>query len=351
MDQTAEQRHLRATVRDFLRDVGPSTTTPGGRASGGEPRDALRRLWRRFAGEIGVAGLAVPEEYGGAGCGMAEVAVVCEELGRALSPLPYLSTVVLAAEAVKACGDKEAMRRLLPGIADGSATATLVLPGDADLRLDGDTLYGTAPYALDGEIVLAYAGGFLVQAWPTARRPHVTLDQTRPLVELTFDGAPVQRLGDAGPAGRVRELGVTGLAAEQVGGAARCLASSVAHAANRHQFGRPIGSFQAIKHKLADVLLMVESARSAAQAAAAATDDELPVRAAIAGSYCTEAYLAAAGENIQIHGGLGVTWEHDAHLCFKRATADAQLFGPPQAHRERLSETVFQGRRGGASAC
>jgi alkylation response protein AidB-like acyl-CoA dehydrogenase len=115
----------------------------------------------------------------------------------------------------------------------------------------------------------------------------------------------------------------------------------LAYARTRHQFGRPIGSFQAIKHKLADMLLMVESARSAAYAAARASADELPVRAAIAGSYCAEAYLAAAGENIQIHGGLGVTWEHDAHLLFKRATSDAQLFGPPQSHRARLAPAIL----------
>jgi alkylation response protein AidB-like acyl-CoA dehydrogenase len=325
VDLTEEQRALRATVRDFL----------------GDARQSRPGAWSRFAGELGVAGLAIPEEYGGAGCGMAEVSVVCEELGRSLSPLPYLSTVVLAAEAIKACGNEEAKRRLLPRIAAGSATATLLLPGDADLRVDEDGLHGVAPYTLDGELVLAYAGGFLVQAWPTARRPHVTLDATRPLAELTFDHAPVRRLGASGAAARVRDLGVAGLAAEQVGGAARCLASAVAYAGSRRQFGRPIGSFQAIKHKLADVLLMVESARSAAYAAARATEEELPVRAAIAGSYCTEAYLAAAGENIQVHGGLGVTWEHDAHLAFKRATSDAQLFGPPQAHRARLAASVF----------
>ncbi|MEV7965060.1 acyl-CoA dehydrogenase family protein [Sphaerisporangium sp. NPDC088356] len=339
MDPTEEQRELRVTVRDFLRDACPPALafTGAPETGAGDPRE----LWSRFAGELGVAGLAIPERYGGAGCGMAEVAVVCEELGRSLSPLPYLSTAVLAAEAVKACGDEEAKRRLLPRIAEGSVTATVVLPGEAGLRLDGRRLHGTVPYALDGEIVLAYVDGSLVEARPTARIPHVTLDRTRPLAELVFDGAPVRRLGDAGAFARVRDLGVAALAAEQVGGASRCLAAAVAYAGRRHQFGRPIGSFQAIKHKLADMLLSVESARSAAYAAARATEEELPVRAAIAGSYCTEAYLAAAGENIQIHGGLGVTWEHDAHLSFKRATSDAQLFGPPQAHRARLAASVF----------
>ncbi|WP_214413014.1 acyl-CoA dehydrogenase family protein [Sphaerisporangium fuscum] len=331
MDLTEEQRDLRSTVRAFLRDTCPPPLSGEYRGDG---------PWKRFAGELGVTGLAIPEEHGGAGCGMPEVGVVCEELGRALSPLPYLQTV-LAAEAIKACGDEEAGRRLLPGIASGATTATVVLPDDADLRLGTDGLHGVAPYVLPGELVLACVGDRLVEARPTARRDLPTLDPTRPLTELTFDGAPVRLLGDAASHARLRDLGVTALAAEQVGGAARCLSAAVAHAKTRRQFGRPIGSFQAIKHKLADVLLMVESARSAAYAAARAGDEELPVRAAVAGSYCTEAYLAAAGENIQVHGGIGVTWEHDAHLYFKRATSDAQLFGPPRSHRARLAATVF----------
>ncbi|WP_307819231.1 acyl-CoA dehydrogenase family protein [Planobispora siamensis] len=318
MTLTEEQADLRDAVRAFL------SARP----------DAP---WHRLAAELGVAGLAVPEEYGGAGCGPAETAVVCEELGGALSPHPYLATAVLAVGALVAGGDRAAMARLLPGIADGSRTATVLLPGDADLTLSGGRLTGTAPYALEGEVVLAFADGELVEAVPSARTPHTTLDPTRPLTALAFDAVPVLPAGDGTGWERVRDLGVTGLAAEQVGGAARCLESAVAHAGQRHQFGRPIGSFQAVKHKLADLLLLVESARSAALAAARSPAGELSVAAAVAGSYCTEAYLAAAGENIQIHGGTGITWEHPAHRYFKRATSDAQLFGPPQAHRARLA--------------
>ncbi|WP_285704399.1 acyl-CoA dehydrogenase family protein [Microtetraspora sp. NBRC 16547] len=330
MTSSDELRELRAAVRSFLEAY---------------PGSADQTTWRRFAGELGVAGLAVPEEYGGAGCGLREAAIVSEEIGRALSPLPYLSTAVLAVSAINESGDGEAKKRLLPGIADGTVTATVifpgVFPGDAGLSLDGGRLSGVAPYALDGDVVLAYVGDALVEAAPSARRPYVTLDETRPLVELTFDGAEARRIGSAEACDRVRDLGVAALAAEQVGGAARCLESAVAYAKQRHQFGRPIGSFQAIKHKLADVLLQVESARSAAYQACAAPADELPVYAAIAGSYCTEAYLTAAGESIQVHGGIGVTWEHDAHRYFKRATSDAQLFGPPQAHRARLAQVVL----------
>ncbi|WP_433253926.1 acyl-CoA dehydrogenase family protein [Streptosporangium sp. CA-135522] len=318
MSLTEDQSELRATVRSFLAE------RPGA-------------AWRRFAAELGAAGLAVPEEYGGAGCGMAEVAVVCAELGRALAPYPYLSTVVLAAEAIKAGGDSAAMTRLLPGIADGSVTATLLFPADADLTLSEGKLTGVARHALDAEVVLAFVGDELVEAVPSSRTPHACLDQTRPLTTFAFDAVPVVRAGDGTTRDRIRDLGVTGLAAEQAGGAARCLETAVAYAKERHQFGRPIGSFQAVKHKLADLLLVVESARSAALAAARSAAADLPVRAAIAGSYCTEAYLTAAGENIQVHGGTGVTWEHSAHRHFKRATADAQLFGPPQAHRARLA--------------
>jgi alkylation response protein AidB-like acyl-CoA dehydrogenase len=292
--------------------------------------------WQAFAGELGVAGLAVPEEYGGAGCGPAETGVVAGELGRALSPYPFLQCAVLAVEALKAGGDAAAMARLLPPLADGSLTATVVLPGDGELVLEDGLLTGEVPYAPAGEVVLAYVGGLLVEAVPTRRVAYRTMDESRPLEGLWFDRVPVRPAGDGTGWTRVRDLGVAALAAEQVGGAERCLEMAVEHAKLRHQFGRPIGSFQAIKHKLADVLLLVESARSAALAAAGSE-----ALAAVAGSACTEAYLLAAGENIQVHGGIGVTWEHPAHRYFKRATSDAQLFGPPQAHRERLAAHVF----------
>ncbi|MGW7479838.1 acyl-CoA dehydrogenase family protein [Nonomuraea muscovyensis] len=317
------------TVTDELRDVVRSFLS--GRP--GAP-------WAAFAGELGVAGLAVPEEYGGAGCGAREVAAVAEELGRALSPHPFLQTAVLAVEALRAGGDDAAMARLLPALASGEVTATVLLPGEAELHLRDGLLTGSAPYVLEGELVLAYAGGLLVEAAPTRRVPYRTMDESRPLAGLSFDRVPVRPAGSGAAWERVRDLGIAALAAEQVGGAARCLEMATGHARSRHQFGRPIGSFQAIKHKLADLLLLVESARSAALAAAE-PGDELATYAAIAGSYCSEAYLAAAGENIQVHGGIGVTWEHPAHRYFKRATSDAQLFGPPRAHRVRLEARVL----------
>lgn len=256
------------------------------------------------------------------------MAAVSEELGRALSPHPFLQTAVMAVEALLASGAYD----LLPALADGATTATVVPPGEGALRLESGLLTGVVPYALAGELALVYVDGLLVAAVPARRRTYRTMDESRPLQELSFHDTPVRRLGDGSSWPRVRDLGIAALAAEQVGGAQRCLEMAVEHAKRRRQFGRPIGSFQAIKHKLADLLLVVESARSAAGAAAV---DE--VSAAIAGSYCTEAYLAAAGENIQVHGGIGITWEHPAHRYLKRATSDAQLFGPPQAHRARLA--------------
>ncbi|MEV4574541.1 acyl-CoA dehydrogenase family protein [Nonomuraea jabiensis] len=300
---------LRAVVRDYLADRPDAP-------------------WQAFARDVGIAGLLVPEEHGGAGCGPAEMAAVGEELGRALSPHPFLQTAVMAVEALRASGVYD----LLPALADGATTATVVPPGEGTLRLESGLLTGVVPYVPAGELALVYVDGLLVAAVPARRRTYRTMDESRPLQELSFQDTPVRRLGDGSSWPRVRDLGIAALAAEQVGGAQRCLEMAVEHAKRRRQFGRPIGSFQAIKHKLADLLLLVESARSAA--GAAAVDG---VYAAIAGSYCTEAYLAAAGENIQVHGGIGITWEHPAHRYLKRATSDAQLFGPPQAHRARLA--------------
>ncbi|MCO6006471.1 acyl-CoA/acyl-ACP dehydrogenase [Actinoallomurus purpureus] len=325
---------LRATVRAFLAEACPPTAV---RRLMADPAAHDAALWRRLAGELGLTGLAVPEEHGGAGCGLGELAVVCEELGRALTPVPYLATAVLAAHAVRD-------GHLLAGIADGSLIATVVL--DGDLTANGDRLTGTAPYVLDGhlaDVIVCAAGGrvYAVRGADVARTPYVTLDQTRRLARLRFDRTPAEPID--GDVTRLRDIALTALAAEQVGGAQWCLETAVEYAKTRVQFGRPIGSFQAIKHKLADVLLRVESARSAAYEAARVADHEpesLPVYAALAASYCAEAHLHAAGETIQVLGGIGVTWEHDAQLHFKRATASARLFGSPESHRARLAAAV-----------
>jgi alkylation response protein AidB-like acyl-CoA dehydrogenase len=336
---TDELVALRDTVRACLAEVCPPAAlrrpSPGGPA-----------LWKRLAAELGLTGLAVPEEYGGAGGGVIELAVVCEELGRALTPVPYLATAVLAAHAAR--GDPRLAERLLPGIAAGSLTATVIIDGSLTVR--AGRLFGTGAYVLDGHradvVLVSVQDGDTVRLYAVpgdapglSRRAHPAFDQTRPLASLAFDDVAAEPYEPARGVA-TRDLAITALAAEQVGGAERCLEMATDHAKARVQFGRPIGSFQAIKHRLADLLVSVESARSAARHAAWTADREparLPVAAAMAGSYCGEAYLRAAGENIQLHGGIGVTWEHDAHLYFKRATSSAQLFGTPSAHRARIA--------------
>ncbi|WP_324605560.1 acyl-CoA dehydrogenase family protein [Streptomyces niger] len=352
---TEEQEELRAAVRALL-------THHEGAAA-----------WRPLTEQIGVAGLAVPEEYGGAGYGACEVHVVMAELGRALSPVPLLGSAVLTVEALLASGDRSACKELLPGLAEGRTVGALAwaergawdpaavsaeaVPGS------GGTwqLTGVKEYVLDG----AAADVLLVAARTVAgvslfqvavddagvrRVPSVTMDQTRPLATVVCDGAQGRLIGAEGDGERVlshvRDVACTALAAEQVGAAERCLELTVAHARDRVQFGRPIGSFQAVKHRLADAYVLVESARSAAlgAACAAAADTEgLSWAAAVAKAVCSEAFSAVAGEMIQLHGGIGITWEHTAHRYFKRAHGSAQLFGPPEQHRARLAAELGLG--------
>jgi alkylation response protein AidB-like acyl-CoA dehydrogenase len=364
---TEEQEELRASVRRFLADKSPSEAVRRwmDSAEGYDPQ-----LWAQMAGQLGLQGLAVPEEFGGAGYGPVELGIVLEELGRAVVPAPFFSTVALAGQALVHSGDEAAQARWLPGIADGSLTATLALSEeDGGSGLDevattatadgeGWTLTGTKMFVIDGDsaalvLVVARApeglGLFAVEgdAAGVTRTRLDALDPTRRLGRIELAGAPAQRVGPAGDATeflqRVLDLAVVALAHEQVGGASACLDSAVEYAKIRVQFDRPIGSFQAIKHKCADLLLQVEGARSAAYSAAwTAAEDlaELPVSAALAGSYCSEAYTHAAKENIQIHGGIGYTWEHDAHLYLKRAKSSELLFGSPVRHRARLADLV-----------
>ena len=293
-------------------------------------------------------------------------------MGSALLCAPYFSTVALAANALLTSGDEAAKKDLLPGIASGETIATLAITEDnGRWDLDGITLAATPvgrglgarrpqdvrhrrPHRRPGPGGRAAPSkgvslfGVEGDADGLTRTPLPTMDQTRKQARLEFSGTPAWLIGDRGR-GRGRgcrktlDLAAVALAAEQVGGAQRCLDSSVDYAKTRIQFGRPIGCFQAIKHKCADMLLEVESAKSAAYYAgwAAAEDsDELPVVASLAKSYCSEAYFHAAAENIQIHGGIGFTWEHDAHLYFKRAKSSELLLGDPAYHRELLAQRI-----------
>ena len=317
-------------------------------------------VWRRMADELGLQGLAIPEEYGGSGYGWNELVLVLEEMGRALLCAPYFSTVALAANALLAVADDEARRDYLPGIASGETIATLALAEDSGrwepeavalAAADGE-LRGHKMYVIDGHvaslILVAARSGDGVELFAVdgdapglARTQLMTMDQTRKQARLEFDGTPARRLGPFDPA--ILDRAAVALAAEQAGGAARCLELATEYANDRIQFGRPIGSFQAIKHKLTDLLMEAESARSAAYYAGwAATEapDELPLAAPLAQAYASEAFFHAAAENIQVHGGIGVTWEHPAHLYFKRAKTSQLLLGDAAYHRELLAKRL-----------
>lgn len=294
-------------------------------------------LWRTLCEQVGVSALPVPEDAGGAGYGLAESFVVLEEVGRSLAPTPLLATLV-ATEALLAVRDEggddeggdvdDLLSRIAAGeiatLADGAAT------GDPSTALEGDT----------AAIVLTERDGDLVLLDSPAATRVPALDPTLRLGRLDLAGA-ARRLGPAGePRRRARLVGITGTALLGVGAMQRGLDMTVEHTRSREQFGRPIGSFQALKHRMADLLVQVEMARSAARAAAAAVSargDDAERAAVVAGAYVGDAALRVAGEVIQLHGGIAITWEHDAHLVFKRAHAVGQLWGQPHQHRAGLA--------------
>jgi len=317
--------------------------------------------WPKLCGEIGVAGLGIPEEYGGAGAGLPEVCAVLEELGRTLTPCPMLGSSVLAAEAVLASGDEAAKRRLLPGIAAGTATAALVWAGAQGhwdptapaCRWDG-RLHGEAHYVLDGadaEVFVVAArtdhgvGLFEVDPAATTRTAATPMDATRPLATVLLDQCPGRPIDDradqSGALARARDVSCVAVAAEQVGSAAYCLEQTVAYTKQRVQFGRPIAHFQALQHRMADLYVLVETARSAVWAAARAEKQQLPLLAAVAKAHCSEALSRVTAEMIQLHGGVAITWEHEAHRYFKRAHGSAQLLGQPREHIARLEALVL----------
>ena len=367
---STEQRELRESVRRFLTERAPLTKVRElmETADGTDPD-----VWRQASAQLGLPGIAVPEEYGGAGFSFAEQAIVLEELGAALFTGPYLASAVLAATTLLASDDEEAKKDLLPGIAAGETVATLAFTEDdgswdpASIRLaaakttkNGWRLDGHKSFVLDGhaaDLILVVAAteadgqlslfAITGTADGLTRRALPTLDQTRKLARLAFNHTPARLVGEPRAARAVLDhaldVAAVALAAEQLGGAQRALDMAVAYAKVRQQFGRPIGSFQAIKHRCADLLLEVESLRSAvgyAAAAVAASSAELPVLAPLLKAYASEVYSHVAGENIQIHGGIGFTWEHDAHLYLKRAKASELFLGDASYHRERLATRI-----------
>jgi alkylation response protein AidB-like acyl-CoA dehydrogenase len=345
---------LRGSVRDMLAGRSPVSQVLS-RLESGEPYDA--GLWRTLSTEMGLAGIAVPDQFGGGGASLREAAVVLEELGRAVTPAPFLSSAVIATTALIKAGDGD----LLPKLAAGESIAVLAVPFSTppgglvclvevtDGRLSGLVTSVADGMAADVLLVPTAAGLYAVDATAEGvkRTAAVSLDLTRPVADITLSSA-VGRLvlaGDAGlaAANHAVTVGAALLASEQLGLAEWCLETTVEYAKIRHQFARPIGSFQAIKHRLADLWVDVTQARAAARNAAhcAATDDpDLPVAAAIAQAFLSPVAVKAAEECVQLHGGIGFTWEHPAHVFLKRAKADSIAFGTADRHRLTLATLV-----------
>ncbi|MFE4855616.1 acyl-CoA dehydrogenase family protein [Streptomyces sp. NPDC056670] len=376
---TAEQDEIRRTLHELLakhcgpQDVKSAVRTPVGHDGA---------LWGRLAAELGLPGLALAEEYGGVGCTTAELALACEETGRALLPSPLLATAVLAAPLIAALGTDAQKRALLPLVARGERTATLAVPGTGlalalgltGANTDGEwagggraggvqarrlpdgtwRLYGEADQVLDGHsaqllLVAAHTGGFarsrallfVVQddAAGLRRTRRTTLDETRTQARVQLRDVEGELLGGDDSVDIHGALAATGraaaacLAAEAVGAASEALERTVAYVKEREQFGRAIGSFQAVKHRLADLYVQVQAARSAAYYAA--WD---PGAGALALAQGLDALRGAASEAVQLHGGIGFTWEHEAHLYFKRAASDELLFGPVHRLRGHAAE-------------
>src|SRR6266508_4088475 len=352
-----EQEQLREAVRKFMEAKSPSSevrrlmeTTEG----------YDEAVWKQMAQELGLQSLHLPEAHGGQGFTFVELGIVLEEMGRVLLCAPYFSTVALAANAIMNAGSDEQQGALLPGIASGETIAALAftepngkwdasgITMEASGKGDSYELSGTKMFVIDGHtantiIAVARTAGssgedgisfFVVDgdASGLTRTPLATMDQTRKQARLAFSGVPARPLGDVGAGwaalSKTLDQAAVGLSNEMVGGAQKVLEMAVDYAKVRVQFGRPIGSFQAIKHKCADMLLEVESAKSAAYYSAWAK------------AYCSDAYFHAAAENIQIHGGIGFTWEHDAHLYFKRAKSSEILLGDATYHRELLAQRI-----------
>ncbi|MFR9773747.1 acyl-CoA dehydrogenase family protein [Nocardia sp. SC052] len=362
-----EQQDLRRTVRAFLETKSPETEVRRlmETREGYDPD-----VWQQLGTQLGLLGLTIPEELGGSGTSFVELCIAMEEMGAALLCAPYFSTVVLASTTLLQAADAAMQKEYLPLIAAGELIATIALTEESG-RWDESgvamrasksgvewKLDGTKMFVLDGctaDLVITCARTdagislFAVDASaPGLTRTSMnTMDRTRKQARLEFRGAPGRLIGAEGTGwkvlGQVLDLAAIALAAEQVGGTQRCLDMALTHARNRIQFGRPIGSFQAIKHKCSNILIGLESAKSAvyhAASCAAESSSEVPVMASLAKAHCSDTFFHAAAENIQIHGGIGFTWEHSAHLYFKRAKASEVLFGDGIYHREQLAQRI-----------
>ena len=360
IELTDAHEEFRASVRGLLAERSPMARV---RALIESDTGYDAETWSAMADQLGLQGLIVPEQYGGSGFGFVELAVALEETGRALVCAPLLATV-FATLAIIHSGDEQAAKQQLPAIAAGDTIAALALADDSaqwpphpDSLLahpngDGYVLKGHRSYVVDGlqaALIVATATTdaqpalYLVEARDVSRAALPVSDQTRRLARIEFDNTPAVQLAGDGVAtlSNVLDLARVALAAEQLGGARRCMEATVDYVLTRRQFGRQIGSFQAIKHRLADTLMDIENATAAVRyacACAAGGSDELALAAPLTSAHCSEVYTRAAGTMLQLHGGIGFTWEHDAHLFLKRAKSSELLLGSPAYLRELLAQ-------------
>ncbi|MGW7787254.1 acyl-CoA dehydrogenase family protein [Streptomyces tricolor] len=344
-----EEEALRAAVRDLLTDHCAAADVLA-RGESDTPHD--RALWKLLAEGMGLAGLLVPEEQGGQGATHREAAVVLEELGRAVAPVPFLTSAVVATEALLGCADRELLGQLASGRTIGALAVGLhTAPGTGTetVRVENGTLHGELRGIADAAVadvllVPADDGGlYAVAADAVTVTPQVSLDLTRPLATVTLAGAAGRRVGDAGPAVRRALRAAAGLlASEQLGVADWALAETVRYLKERKQFNRPVGGFQALKHRLAQLWLEVVHLRAAARAAADALSSgaDTEVSVAVAQAYAAPVAVRVTEEALQLHGGIGMTWEHPVHLYLKRAKADSIAYGTAGAHREALAALV-----------
>ena len=379
---TEEQQMIRDTAESFLAEVSTSEAVRKAMASDTGFDEAL---WQQICAEMYWQAIHIPEEFGGMGLGYVELVAMMEQMGRYLLCAPFYSTVCLGVNTLLLAANDEQKAQYLAAICEGSLTATLAYCGPrggrsadavtATYREDGESVVinGESSFVVDGMtagliLVAARAEGssgeegislFAVPADTAGleRKNLPTLDQTRKMAALAFSELKISaenRLGDAGNGwpvlDKVLDLATIALAAEQMGGSQQLLDSTVDYTKERVQFNRPIASFQSIKHKAADMMLRVEAARSAVYYAACVAEealqggplaDELAEAASIAKAYCSDAYFKNAGESMQMHGGVGFTWEYDVHLYFKRAKGSEHMLGNPSWHRERLAGVVL----------
>jgi alkylation response protein AidB-like acyl-CoA dehydrogenase len=342
---TEEQQMIGETARGFFAENATSERTRKAMAGGGTDQ----ALWQAFCSELGLAGIALPEAHGGAGLGMVEFALVAEAAGAQVAALPLLSHM-MAAQAIAAGGSDAQKAEWLTKLASGEVIGASA--GSYELEIDGNLVSGTfdlVPHGASAQLlVLGGAQGcwiFKSDAPSVSISQPTTMDQTRPLARIVLDKAAGDPLFDAQAAMHAaREGGWICLAAEALGGAQACLDRTIAYAKERVQFGRPIGSFQAYKHRLADMMIEIEQARSAVYWAACAVDegsDEAQMALHAAKSFCADTFFMCASNMIQLHGGIGFTWEHEAHLFFKRARSIQTMLGHSNFHREKVATMIL----------